>query len=330
MARLKDWAQLVRVPNTLTASADSLAGFSLGAGAWQLQDAFPLVAISLASISLYWAGMVLNDVNDIDRDRLERRNGPLVDDRIAWHVAAKFGWGLIICGVLLAILAGFGASVQPRVGGPASTSVWALAPAGMALLLGCFVVAYDSALKMTWMGPWLMGLCRAANLSMGIALGLAASADPLLAVERMGGAMFLVPIGHGLFVVGLTLAARKETKLEQSAAHLVRGWGLSVVGVLLIAAAASTAGNEMLHRLSPTQGYPFLVGLMVLPWLNRAIQSVQHRTVPTLVAAIKQAIVTILFLDAAVALQFAGTWPGVIVCLLVIPTFLLGRWFRMT
>jgi len=73
-----------------------------------------------------------------------------------------------------------------------------------------------------------------------------------------------------------------------------------------------------------------LVGLLATPWAIRAVRSVRERSVFSLVMAIKQAILTILFLDAAIALQFAGNVAGFVVCAMAIPTFALGRWFRMT
>lgn len=378
MARLKDWAQLVRVPNTLTASADALAGFSLAAGVWSAFHAPALVVIALASIALYWAGMVLNDVNDIEKDRREERNGPLTDGRIAWSTANRFGWSLIFGGVLLAVVAGYLAelsrsSTTPRdtplesiasvehlqassslqseplqseptllegaaglTAPPKSISetnernlLW-LAPGLVAIALALCVVAYDSPLKQTFLASWIMGLCRAVNLSMGIALGVVASASPDEAFARMGNAMYLIPMGHGLFVVGLTLAARKEAMLKQSGWHLICGWGVSLMGGALIAMSAIQAGPLANLYLTPEQGFPMLISLLVLPWLNRAVHSVHFKTIPTLVRAIKQAIVTILFLDAGIALQFAGATAGIIVCSLIIPTILLGRWFRMT
>ncbi len=321
MARLKDWAQLVRAPNTLTASADSLAGFSLAVGAWNSTHAVPLVAVSIASICLYWAGMVLNDVNDVEQDRLDQRNGPLVDERISWHTAARFGWGLIASGLLLAFLATTGST---------GSAAWKFAPVGAAALLAFWIVAYDSPLKKTTLGPWLMGLCRTTNMAMGISVGLALTEEPWESIERMGMAMYLIPAGLGLFVVGLTLAARNESNLEQSSGRLTRGWGLSLIGVSLIAVSASFAGPNSYQHLSPLPGFPILVLLLAMPWINRSLQSIQMRSIPSLVRAIKQAIMTILFLDAAVAVQFAGPVAGMVVCALVIPTFLLGKWFRMT
>ncbi len=70
---LRDYLQLVRLPNVFTAMADVLMGYLF------THDPAPLPtlklpadfwALLLASSSLYCAGMVLNDVNDIEADRL--------------------------------------------------------------------------------------------------------------------------------------------------------------------------------------------------------------------------------------------------------------------
>ena len=97
---IRAWAQLVRVPNTLTSCADVLAGLALVVGAWNSTPKLlvPLVVVSLASVCFYWAGMVLNDVHDLEKDKLQRRNGPLVDGRISIHAARLAGWGLLAGG----------------------------------------------------------------------------------------------------------------------------------------------------------------------------------------------------------------------------------------
>lgn len=330
MARFRDWAQLVRIPNTLTASADALAGFSIVAGAWRLADVFPLIVISLASISLYWAGMVLNDVNDIAKDKREKRKGPLVDDRIPWSVARQAGWGLLLGGVLLATLSGFITTGWTEAVGLPARSLSALYPGACSVVLAASIVLYDSPCKSTFLGPWIMGLCRASNLVMGMALGCTVVDSPEATLSSLGHVQWMLPLGHGLFVVGLTLAARKEAKLFQSKPLLAASWSLSLGALAILAIAPLSTDSNVFLRLEPATGFPILIALLAAPWFLRAVRSVRAGTVPTLVAAIKQAILTILFLDAAIALQFAGNTAGLLVCSLAIPTFALGRWFRMT
>ena len=323
MPSWKDWAQLVRIPNTLTACADALAGFALGAGVWTSEYSFALVLISLASISLYWAGMMLNDVNDIVQDTKDRRRGPLVEERIDWKLARRVGWGGLIAGVLFAMFAGL---VLDQTASPGR----AMLPALMAFGLAVSIVAYDSPFKKTVLGPWIMGLCRALNLCMGVALATVLLPDSTLMFDRLGNAIWIIPLGHGLFVVGLTLAARKESNLMQSGFRLAIAWGVAVVGIVCIAGSVRFVPELTPLRLERGTMFPILVGLLATPWAIRAVRSVRERSVFSLVMAIKQAILTILFLDAAIALQFAGNVAGFVVCAMAIPTFALGRWFRMT
>ncbi len=318
--QLRAWAQLVRVPNTLTACADVLAGFTLAAGTWwQISEFAPaLVFVSLASICLYWAGMILNDVNDVIADKAQGRNGPLVRGNIAVGTARKAGWALLLIGVALA---GCSAYLLPLSSGP--TPYWIVI--AVASMLAAAIVAYDSPLKATWIGPPLMGICRGLNLLVGISLGACVEWQ----VELDWPSIVLATIGHFGFVTGITLAARREGFLQQSSRRLVWSWSVSLVGVASIALCSWWTKDKFL-RLEPHTWFPILVALLALPWLRRALVSIQSPGIGTLVPAIKQAILSIIFLDAAIALQYGGNLPGLVVCGLAIPTLALSRVFRVT
>jgi len=323
MTRWKDWAQLVRVPNTLTACADTLAGFSIAAGAWNASHAIPLIIASCASICMYWAGMALNDVNDIEEDKQNRRKGPIVEGRIALQSAWLAGWGLLIAGVVLSVIAAgmlVDANRQTRL-------VW---PCLTAILLAATIVLYDSPIKKSILGPWCMGACRSLNLLLGFTIGLAAIPDIAARIGDLKNTLVVLPIAHGLFVVGITLAARKESSWKQSSLWLASSWLVGFIAVVGLSISTLFASQDLKFRMDPQTGFPLLIALMASPWLIRAIRSIRDNTVSSLVPAIKQAILTILFFDAAVALQFAGNVAGLIVCSLAIPTFALGRWFRVT
>src|SRR5688572_2542760 len=107
---LRDYLQLVRLPNVFTAMADVLMGYLV------THDPAPLPTLKLpgvfwallgASCCLYCAGMVLNDVYDIDADRRERPQRPLPSGRIGWNVARWLGYELLLAGVALAFLASY-------------------------------------------------------------------------------------------------------------------------------------------------------------------------------------------------------------------------------
>jgi 4-hydroxybenzoate polyprenyltransferase len=325
--RIRAWAQLVRVPNTLTACADVLAGFSIAVGPWFAIDAIDGIAVSLllmclASVCLYWAGMVLNDVHDIEADRIQRRKGPLVDGRIDIQTAAIAGWLLLFTGILLAGVSSY-LLPDPSNASTRNSSKWLVV--GIGSLLAMVIAAYDSRLKATIFGPLLMGMCRGLNLLLGISLGwcLVWPSDSDWIVIAV--AVF----GHVGFVMGITLAARRESLMDQSSTRLAIAWMISVLGIVAISVCPLWAMDRPL-RLDPRSLYPILIGLLMVPWLRRAVLSVRDPGVGTLVPAIKQAILSIIFLDAAIALQFAGSTPGMIVCGLAIPTLALARVFRMT
>lgn len=328
--RIRAWAQLVRVPNTLTACADVLAGFSIAVGPW---FAIHGIAVSLllmcsASVCLYWAGMVLNDVHDIEADRIQRRKGPLVDGRIYIQTAAIAGWVLLFTGVLLAGVSSY-LLPDPSNTSTRNPSKWLVV--GIGSLLAMVIAAYDSRLKATIFGPLLMGMCRGLNLLLGISLGWC-----LVWPRDSDWIVIAVAVfGHVGFVMGITLAARRESLLDQSSTRLAIAWVISVLGIVAISLCPLWArgplwARDRALRLDPKSLYPILIGLLMVPWLRRAVLSVRDPGVGTLIPAIKQAILSIIFLDAAIALQFAGSTPGMIVCGLAIPTLALARVFRMT
>lgn len=318
-SQFRAWAQLVRIPNTLTACADVLAGFTLAVGAWwQIAGISPsLVIASLSSICLYWAGMVLNDVHDLADDIAQRRNGPLVRGYIAVGTARTAGWGLLMMGV---ILAGVSARLLPST--DKTVPFWIVV--STATLLAAAIVAYDSSLKSTPVGPVLMGLCRGLNLLLGVSLGTCVDWQR----ELDWSSIVLATTGHVLFITGITLAARREGLLQQSSRRLAWSWTVSVIGISFIA--VCSWWSDRFLRLEPHSLFPILVALLAFPWLRRAFVSIQSPGVVTLVPAIKQAILSIIFLDAAMALQFGGNLPGMIVCGLAIPTMALSRVFRVT
>jgi 4-hydroxybenzoate polyprenyltransferase len=157
MTRFRPWLQLIRVAALPTALADvwlgaAVAGFLL---TWQA------ALVSLASLCLYAAGMVLNDVADVDTDRRDNPARPLPARTIAPCAARIAGFALLATGTAVAF------AVRVETG---------LVAAFVALL----VLLYDFATKSTPFGPVNMGLCRAANVAIGLSLAPAMLDRPLI------------------------------------------------------------------------------------------------------------------------------------------------------
>ncbi len=312
-ASLRDWAELIRVPNTFSTIADIFAGYAIVSGT--LSPTPSLILTALASVSLYWSGMVLNDVHDIDADRAAQRCRPLSDGRIRYAAAARAGILLLFAGCLLA-----GVSGWSRVVG-----VWEGDGLLIATLLAVSIVAYDSRWKSTFAGPMLMGGCRGLNLL----LGMSAGADLFSVSWQNDWWMLLSALASMIFVAGFTVAARREER-KSSRQMLIAGWGMAAVGIAIWCVIPWLASGDRILYLDAYRWFPLLILAVSLPWLRRVVHSVKSLEPKTVQLAIKQSILTLIFLDASAALVFAGPIAGIATSLLVLPMAILGLWFRST
>ncbi|MFM1996981.1 MAG: hypothetical protein RLZZ111_1368 [Planctomycetota bacterium] len=300
------WARLLRLPNLATAVADVLAGFLIVSQAravdW-LPPAFWWAAA--ASLLLYASGMVLNDVFDVDVDRLERPERPLPSGRIAVRRAAAVGHLLMACGGLAAC----GAAVAAGAPWPA-------------LVGGCLMVAvwlYDRHAKATSLGPAVMGSCRGLNWL----LGMTAAGGPLTVHQ------WLLPVGMAVYVMGITVYARDEAE-DSLPATLAVGTVIMLVGLMTagaapwLAARAGDAGAWLAGtRLS---NWLLLWGMLATSILLRAVLGIVDPASGRVQQAVGNAIMAIITLDAVLVLATCGEGWSILVLLLLAP-FLLGRRF---
>jgi UbiA prenyltransferase family len=314
MNRLHTWAQLVRLPNVFTAMADICLGALVG-GALPGQG-IAFVLLVLASACLYCGGMVWNDYFDLEQDKKERPFRPLPSRRVLPGEAACLGTGLLAAGLMFASLADL------RGDGFRWLST------GIA---GCLVVAillYDGWLKRTWAGPVGMGLCRSLNVLLGLSV----------APAWVGGWGVYLALVVGIYIAGVTWFARTEARTSSQQALLAAA-GLMLAALLL--ALALPALGRATDSADRSFGPGFLVvglGYVLFPYLLvglgflvgfpvcRAI----NRPVPERVqAAVKQAIMGLVLLDAVLATALAGT-VGLLLLVLLLPALWLGRWVYST
>lgn len=299
------YAQLLRVPNLFTASADVLAGLLVTRGF----QSSPLAAscVIASSVALYAAGVVLNDYCDRDVDAGQRPERPIPSGRIRAEAALRLAGVLFVLGVALAALAS-GMSWQPRS---------MMAAVGLVLC----VVIYDVWLKRTPLGPVAMGACRSANWLLGLSLSpLGWTRDPLA-----------VAMAIGLYIAGVTWFARREAE-RSSRVHLAGATLTMFTGMSLLWRIPYLEGGTMRAADSATASaqWTLLVGVLAAFIVRRvgiAIILPEPRPVQ---AAIKHAILSLVLLDAAATFAFAGPTASALVASLLIPTVLLGRWFAST
>ena len=224
MKKLLTYFQLFRLPNVFTAMADIIAGFVFVRA--NVSPALSFACLLIASSLMYIAGMVLNDVFDVEQDRKERPQRPIPSGRISLAHATQLGWGLLVLGILAACMSGLFLVKNDPIEIPWRGAVIAV------LLAGC-IIAYDAKMKRTPAGPLFMGACRSFNLLLGMsAAGAYACEGPTWLLNYEAGQL-LIAGGVGIYIAGVTWFARTEA-VDSSRVQLAGGVAVMVAGLLLV------------------------------------------------------------------------------------------------
>lgn len=307
--QIRAYLQLFRLPNVFTALADVLLGFL--ATHLSLQPLGLVALLGGASCLIYLAGMVLNDLYDVEIDRHERPARPLPSGRISARVALWLGFELLLVGVALGWLASYFAGT------------WS--PGVVASLLATMVWLYDARLKQTWAGPLAMGSCRALNVLLGMSTGEAAWHPMLLVVAG----------GVGLYIVGVTWFARTEASISQRAS-LAAATATLAMGMILLwwfpgwADEALPPESEPLFALAQPERWAWLWGVLGILIAWRCVWAIFDPVPWRVQMAVKQCILSLIVIDAAACFAFRGTAWSVAILVLLVPTMWLGRWIYST
>lgn len=310
--RWKLWAQLIRLPTSMTLIADALTAVAI------TQCEFPALSIGLLlpiSLAMYWAGMILNDWFDLEKDREQRSQRPLASGKISMASAGLVGWGLLIVAGVVCSLAIF----------------WFAPQRWLQVLPWCFgvmlaVVLYDGPLKKTILAPWIMGLCRGLHWLFAVQF-----------VVAVGGVSseVAVPLSYAIaatmtvYVAGVTWFARKEADQKPSTSLLVFGAALMLLA-LIAHATIPTWMAYWIPGLKPQAMYGILV-LMCGALIGKRVWLAIRQTSPaTMQLAVKQSLLSLILLDAFVAYWLMGPYWGAGISLLILPALWLGARFRTT
>ncbi len=274
---LKIWLQLFRAPNLFTVPGDPLAGFLLASGG-QL-GARVLLPIA-AGLALYGAGLLLNDLFDLEEDRIERPERPLPSGGAEPRVVRCVAIVLLVVGNALALFAGV------------HTLLVALGLTGA-------VLAYDAwAKRVPLLGALVMGLCRGLSLLLGATA--AAGAPPRL--------VFVAAAITTLYIAAVTNLARYETR---AGAPLWAGLLPPVPLAAGIAAFVGRGGSGWQYPGPAT--FALALAFVVLE-----VARLCWRPAPPLPPAIGSLIRALLFLQAAYCLTFRPSAPAFVCALLLI------------
>ena len=256
---------------------DPLAGFLLAA-AGKL-DATVLLAL-FASLALYSAGLLLNDLFDLEEDRRERPQRPLpsgtADPQTVRHVATA----LLVVGNAFALVAGLNALF-------------------VAFGLTGAIVAYNAGAKrIPVIGALVMGLCRGLSLLLG---ATAATATPVPLA-------FIAAAVVTLYIATVTNLARYET---HAASPL---WARLLPALPLIAGLPAFVG----HGGNGWQYPGPATFALALAFVLLEVARLCRRPAPPLPPVIGSLIRALLFLQSAFCLVFRPGAAGFVCALLLI------------
>jgi len=240
------WFRLFRLPNLLTVPGDPLAGFLLAAGPFDSPHVLPLLAATGTSLCLYLFGLAINDLVDLEVDRIERPERPLPAGELTRPQVRMAAIALALSGLNLALAAG--------------RSVLFLAS-----VLAGLILAYNASLKhRPWPGALSMGLCRGLSLFIGVA-----AARPDL-FSRAPDTVLLPPLfavaGLTCFVAGLTAIARTEMTDEKSATAL-RWLPFCALLIALPAVLFASLPLKRIDGILPTISIFLMVMTLMKTWL---------------------------------------------------------------
>jgi 4-hydroxybenzoate polyprenyltransferase len=290
LSPLVAYARLVRLPNVFTAIADIAVGACLG-GAGPT-----FIALGASSACLYSAGMVWNDVFDIEQDRRERPFRPLPAGHVSLAAAQWVG------GILLAV-------------GVAAACWVSLHAATLAAGLAVAILLYDRWIKRTPAAPVGMGACRFLNVLLGLS-ALDASIAPAELRIHLAGVV-------ALFAAGITAFAKSEAGVSRSqslrAAALVMSLALAMTLPLPLHVATGTA--------SPL--FPYLLVALGVVLAQSVVRAIRDPSPQHVQSAVKAAVLGIIGLDAVMATAISGPY-GLLLLVLLPPAILLGRYVYST
>ena len=195
---VSSFIKLLRISNAPTVVTNSCVGASVAAS--MEPGSFPniarLIAVTVGVVFIYIAGMAINDYFDQVVDAQERPTRPIPAGQISSSTALLVGGTFLLAGMILCAIISL--DVLPWV-----------------MLLGSAVLAYNMLHLAKFVGPFLMGVCRAL-VPIVVAIALSPAHAPAWNILMF----FALPLGLATFAI--SLAARNEMQLQSTPAQTLR------------------------------------------------------------------------------------------------------------
>jgi len=250
-----------------------------------------LLVLLVASALLYMSGMVLNDCFDFNEDNRDRPSRPLPSGRIPIRTAWRLGWILMATGLVIASLAGFKSFF-------------------IALLLSALIIFYNAYAKKTLFGTLVMGGCRYMNWLLGLSI------IPFLPEH------FILAMPIFIYVSSLTLLSTEETTAIRRLFIVFSSIGMFICAAIILFIQLKASSFQLLTSSI------LLFSLLLI--LFRMLKTYQDFSPLQIQKTIKFLVMGIIPLDALITLSSTYTWGSIVILLLLLPGWILGRSMRVT
>ncbi|WP_350287018.1 UbiA-like protein EboC [uncultured Croceitalea sp.] len=291
--RLKGFLQLCRPANLPTSAADIIAGLALAGffNVFEYSRTIDGLLLVLASVLLYAGGVVLNDVFDAELDKIERPERPIPSGWVKLSEARFFGFTLLFLGVLLAFV------VNTTSG---------LVAVGLSLA----ILAYDGFSKQfKVLGPLNMGVCRGFNLLLGMSV-----------FGNFDYAVYaIVPI---IYIAAITTVSQGEVH-GKNKKNIILAAILYAIVVFLV-------GYLSYWSTSAIGLYLIFLLVFMLAIFLPLLTAYRDNTPMNIKRAVKTGVISIILLDAAIAVPHSSLWVGVLIIALLPLSILLAKIFAVT
>jgi 4-hydroxybenzoate polyprenyltransferase len=288
---MRAYFQLMRPANIITAWADILAGIA-ASGFFTFFHVLPLAYLILATSCLYGGGVVLNDAFDADLDMLERPERPIPSGKVSRKNAFILGYSLLTLGLVFASLV---------------SSLSAL----LAVLIAVSAVLYDVVGKHHQLGSVNMGICRGANLLLGISIVPSMVSDYWF--------LALIPI---IYITAITNISRGEVYGGSHFNSIV-----SMILILIVFTAILGLGFLKNYHLLAVLPLTVFLAIKVLLPLFAAIREPSSENIRI---AVRTGIISLIILNSTFSAGFAGFSYGLLVLSLLPVSTKLAQIFAVT
>ncbi len=302
MSRLVAHIRLARPANILTAIADILLGYAASGSVVNFfsDDRFEIAMVNLdklpwlmlSTIGLYGGGVVMNDVFDAELDKVERPERPIPSGHASIRSGMLMGCSLLLLGV------------------------WSAAQVSLTSALIAFSVAFLAILYDSYgkhhrvLGPINMGACRGGNLLLGMSI---------ISFGWMSYALALVPV---IYINAITIISCGEVT-GGNPRNLILGfisYGIVVLAILTLV----YSNNADLMQTAP---FLLLFVFLIFPPVVRAIRQPSPTNIGK---AVKMGVLSLIVMDATIAVGFAGWAYGLLILLLLPLSLQLSKSFAVT